>query len=93
MRRVAVVLAALFLAAACGGGNSGSSSTSDQPRAGGTVTLALDSELRIVDPMESSLLVEREVFYNLYDALFTIDTSLKIQPGLVTKWDVSDSKN
>ncbi|HYL07251.1 MAG TPA: ABC transporter substrate-binding protein, partial [Candidatus Udaeobacter sp.] len=41
----------------------------------------------------SSLLVEREVFYNMYDSLFTIDPSLKIQPGLVTSWDTSDPLN
>ena len=95
MRRMAGALGALFLIAACGGsgGSSGSTTTSDKPKSGGTVTIALENELRILDPMESSLLVEREVYYNLYDALFTIDTNLKILPGLVTKWDVSDPKN
>lgn len=95
MRRIAGALCALFLIAACGGGSggSGSTTTSDKPKSGGTATVALESELRIVDPMESSLLVEREVFYNLYDSLFTIDTNLKVLPGLVTKWDVSDPKN
>jgi peptide/nickel transport system substrate-binding protein len=43
--------------------------------------------------MDSSLLVEREVFYNVYDALFTIDPSLKIKAGLVKVWDVSDPLN
>jgi peptide/nickel transport system substrate-binding protein len=91
MRRVAVVVAGLALLAACG--PSGTSSQSDTPKAGGTATIALESELRTLDPLDSSLLVEREVFYNIYDSLFTIDPSLKILPGLVKSWDVTDPKN
>ncbi|HET6311783.1 MAG TPA: ABC transporter substrate-binding protein [Candidatus Nitrosotalea sp.] len=91
MRRIAVVVAGLALVAACG--PSGSSSQSDTPKAGGTATIALESELRTLDPLDSSLLVEREVFYNIYDSLFTIDPSLKIQPGLVKSWDVTDPLN
>jgi peptide/nickel transport system substrate-binding protein len=92
MRRVAALVAGLVLVAACGG-NGGSSSSGGTPKAGGTATIALESELRTLDPLDSSLLVEREVFYNIYDSLFTIDPSLKIQPGLVKSWDVSDPLN
>ena len=92
MRRLAGVVAGLFLVAACGGSGS-SSPSSGTPKAGGTATIALESELRTLDPLDSSLLVEREVFYNMYDSLFTIDPSLKISPGLVKTWDVSDPMN
>jgi peptide/nickel transport system substrate-binding protein len=92
MRRIAGVVAGLFLVAACGGSGSPSQS-GGTPKAGGTATIALESELRTLDPLDSSLLVEREVFYNMYDSLFTIDPSLKIQPGLVKSWDVSDPMN
>ncbi len=94
MRRVAVGLLSLFVIAACGGGAGGSGgNNSGTPQKGGTAVIALESELHTLDPMGSSLLVEREVFYNMYDALFTIDPSLKIQPGLVTQWDTSDPMN
>jgi peptide/nickel transport system substrate-binding protein len=43
--------------------------------------------------MDSSLLVEREVFYDMYDSLFTIDPKLTIKAGLVKTWDVSDPLN
>ena len=92
MRRVAVAFVGAFLIAACGGG-SGGTNNSSTPKQGGTVTIALESELRTLDPLDSSLLVEREVFYNMYDSLFTIDPSLKIHPGLVTSWDTSDPLN
>src|SRR5437588_6233033 len=92
MSRTIVVVLCLLMAAACGGGQNGTSQ-STTPKNGGSATIALESELRTLDPMDSSLLVEREVFYNMYDSLFTIDPSLKIKPGLVKSWDVSDPLN
>jgi peptide/nickel transport system substrate-binding protein len=92
MRRVGVWFTCMVLLAACGGG-SGGNPTFTAPKHGGTATIALESELRTLDPMDSSLLVEREVFYNMYDSLFTIDPSLTIKPGLVKSWDTSDPLN
>lgn len=92
MRHLAVALCAIVLTAGCGSSPSDSGQAGSLKK-GGKVTVALESELRVLDPMESSLLVEREVFYNVYDSLFTVDANLKIQPGLVTKWDVSDPLN
>src|SRR3989475_12680325 len=89
MRRAGLAIACLFLVAACGSGGGGGTQ-SVTPKHGGTATIALESELRTLDPMDSSLLVEREVFYNVYDSLFTIDPSLTIKSGLVKSWDVSD---
>jgi len=92
MRRVGFAVVLVMFAAACGGGGGGGQS-GGTPKHGGTATIALESELATLDPMNSSLLVEREVFYNMYDSLFTIDPSLKIQAGLVTQWDTSDPMN
>ncbi|HEX2682179.1 MAG TPA: ABC transporter substrate-binding protein, partial [Candidatus Dormibacteraeota bacterium] len=92
MRRVALAFVAVMFAAACGGGGT-TSSGNGTPKSGGTATIALENELHTLDPMDSSLLVEREVFYNMYDSLFTIDPSLTIKPGLVKSWDVSDPMN
>jgi len=93
MRRVAFAFIGLLLLAACGGTSGGTTNSSGTPQRGGTATIALESELHTLDPLDSSLLVEREVFYNIYDALFTIDPSLKIKAGLVKAWDVSDPLN
>ena len=89
MRRTIVVVLCLLMAAACGGGQNGTSQ-STTPKNGGSATIALENELRTLDPLDSSLLVEREVFYNMYDSLFTIDPKLVIKPGLVKQWDVAD---
>ena len=93
MRRLAWGITCLLMVAACGGGGGGGSSQSTTPQRGGTATIALENELRTLDPLDSSQLVEREVFYNMYDSLFTIDPSLKIQAGLVKSWDISDPLN
>ncbi|MGH7764649.1 MAG: ABC transporter substrate-binding protein [Candidatus Dormibacteraceae bacterium] len=94
MRRVIGSIACLLIIAACGGGGGGGGNqSSSAPVRGGTATIALESELRTLDPLDSSQLVEREVFYNIYDSLFTIDPTLKILPGLVKTWDVSDTMN
>jgi peptide/nickel transport system substrate-binding protein len=91
MRRVALAVTCLLLAAACGQGGGGGGGQAGTPKHGGTATIALENELRTLDPLDSSLLVEREVFYNMYDSLFTIDPKLNIKPGLVTQWDISNS--
>lgn len=93
MRRLAWGITCLLMVAACGGGGGGGGSQSTTPQSGGTATIALENELRTLDPLDSSQLVEREVFYNMYDSLFTIDPSLKIQAGLVKSWDISDPLN
>ena len=90
MKRLAVgVIAACFLAA-CGTSGGGTSSVAATPKAGGTLKIALESELRTLDPLKSSQRVERQVYYNMYDSLVSIDSSLKIKPGLATSWQYSD---
>lgn len=59
---------------------------------GGTLTVAIDSNLKNLDPLLSSLVVDRQVMYQIYDSLVTIGPDLKIAPGLADSWDTSDPK-
>ena len=90
MKRFALglIFGAIFLAGCASGASGGSTSAS--PKSGGTLKVALESELRTLDPALSSQRVERQVYYNMYDSLLSIDSSLKIQPGLATSWQYTD---
>lgn len=90
MRRLALGLLASALVAACGGGNTGSvTPDTGSPKAGGTLTYANESELRTLDPILSTQLVERTVFYQMYESLVNTDEKLTIKPGLATSWTVA----
>jgi peptide/nickel transport system substrate-binding protein len=56
---------------------------------GGNLRIALDSDLGNLDPMVSGQVVDRQVMYNMYDSLVSVDTSLKITPSLAESWDIS----
>ena len=71
---------------------SASAVAGEKPVRGGTLTVSLDSNLKNLDPLLSSLVVDRQVMYMLYDSLVTIGPDLKIAPGLADSWDTSDPK-
>ncbi len=91
MRRVAILVAAVVMVMACGTGGGGSTTSSaTTPSNGGTLTFAQESDLRTLDPLTSTQLVERTVMYQIYESLVTIDTKLDIKPGLATSWTISN---
>ncbi len=86
------------LLAACGasspGGTTGGTGTtptltSGTPKQGGTLKVGLTSDVGNLDPLLSSFLVDRQVFYNMYDSLVAIDADLKIIPALAEKWEIA----
>jgi len=88
MRRIAVAILSALVLGACGGGPSpGAGQDSGTPKSGGTLKVALESELRTLDPLRSSQLVERAVYYNMYESLVAIDAKLTITPQLATRWE------
>src|SRR6266852_5562599 len=94
MRRAGFILAALALfVSACGsGGGSTGGATSGAPKTGGTLKIAQDTEINSLDPNTSGLLVEREIYYNLYDSLLGIDAKLQFVPQLATAWKYTDDR-
>lgn len=57
-----------------------------------TITVVMQSGLRILDPVLSTAYVTRDHGYMIYDTLFGIDSHFKIQPQMVDKWTLSDDK-
>jgi peptide/nickel transport system substrate-binding protein len=89
MKRLVVgILGGILLSACASGGGTGPSAAA--PKAGGTLKIAIESELRTLDPLKSSQRVERQVFYNVYESLVSIDQTLTIKPGLATAWTYAD---
>ncbi len=69
--------------AACGGG---AASTGGGVKTGGTLNVAIDSDVVTLDPLKSTALVDRQVMLNMYDTLVRVDVQNKIQPDLATSW-------
>ncbi len=72
-----------------GGGAATTAPASGTPKKGGTLKAGLTSDVGNLDPLLSSFLVDREVFYNMYDSLVAIDSDLKIIPALAEKWEIA----
>jgi peptide/nickel transport system substrate-binding protein len=62
------------------------------PKKGGTLRAANNIEVATLDPLTSGFVAEREIYYNIYDSLVAIDTSLKIIPALAESWETPDPK-
>ena len=93
MRRAGVLVALVLFVSACGGsGGSTSGTASGTPKMGGTLKVAQETEINTLDPNTSGLVVEREIYYNLYDSLLGIDAKLNFVPALATSWKYTDEK-
>ena len=93
MRRAGILLLFALVLSACGGGGGGTSATpSGAPKTGGTLKVAQETEIVTLDPNASGLLVEREIYYNMYDSLLGIDAKLNFVPQLAKSWQFTDDK-
>jgi peptide/nickel transport system substrate-binding protein len=92
MRRVGFLVALAVLAAACGAGGATGGTVSGTPKAGGTLKIAQEAEINTLDPNTSGLLVEREIYYNMYDSLLGINPKLQFVAGLATAWKYTDDR-
>src|SRR5207237_3317590 len=81
-RKLAPVLGSLLLLAACGGGSTSTATGSAQVRNGGTLTIALNAEPDALDPTTAQTLVGREVFADLCEKLYDVNSQLQIVPQL-----------
>jgi len=62
------------------------------PEAQTVLRIVMNSDLKIIDPMWSAAFVVRDHGYLIYDTLFAMDSSGKIQPQMVDKTEVSTDK-
>src|SRR5499427_7828661 len=94
MRRAGILLLFAFILSACGAGGGGASTTpAGTPKTGGILKIAQETEINTLDPNTSGLLVEREIYYNLYDSLLGIDAKLNFVADLATSWKYTDPQS
>ena len=62
---------------------------SDQPRRGGTLTLAVRRDLVIMNPLVGTRSTEQAIRDLMYDALLGIDLKGNVQPKLAERWEIS----
>jgi ABC-type transport system substrate-binding protein len=61
-----------------------------QPKSGGTLRIAFESDITGMDP-HTSLGVQAQVLIpSLFNGLVTIDENLNVTPDLAKSWDVND---
>ena len=58
-------------------------------RAAGTLNVALESEVVILDPHATTAAITRTFASHVFDTLFAMDAEGMIQPQMVESWDVS----
>lgn len=101
MTRLLAILTTLALVlAACGstpgtgtttgGAATGSPAAAAKPTYGGTLTFGLENDVSNLDPMLSSLFVDRNIHYAMYDSLVRVTPKGEIIPWLAESWKYSD---
>ncbi|MGH9243465.1 MAG: ABC transporter substrate-binding protein [Acidimicrobiales bacterium] len=90
----AVTTALVVVLAACGGGDTigdeSDGAESSGERAGGTVTVALSSDILTMDPAMHRSRITQAVIRNVFDALVNQDQDLAIVPELAESWESTD---
>jgi peptide/nickel transport system substrate-binding protein len=62
----------------------------DDAGRGGTLNVALNSDLTTMDPHMSTAAVDRQIYQNIYEKLVDINADLEIVPELAETWEISD---
>jgi len=77
---------------AAASGPSAAAASGEKPVRGGTLTVALETNPKNLDPLLSSLVADRVIHYQVYESLVSIGPDLKVAPGLAESWDTTDPK-
>src|SRR6266550_5202910 len=93
---VPILASFAILLAACSGGQQPAGGGGASPTAaakgsyGGSIVFALENDVSNLDPMLSSLFVDRNIHYAMYDSLVRVTPKGEIIPWLAEKWTYGD---
>src|SRR5580698_9893197 len=57
-----------------------------------TLKVAMNSDVKILDPIWTTAYIQRDFGYMVWDTLFALDEKFEVKPEMVDKWDVSPDK-
>ncbi len=66
-----------------------SASAADQPKRGGTLTMAISSKMKMMNPLVRTSSVEKRIRDLMFESLVALDLKGKVQPNLAESWEVS----
>ncbi|MFC4799011.1 ABC transporter substrate-binding protein [Neobacillus sp. GCM10023253] len=97
----AIFLAILLLVAGCSknnsttnktSGNTSEGTTKTEPKKGGSIVVAYDSDISNYDPILGNSGNDHALLYPVYDTLVNYNANLEPKPGLAKSWDTPDDK-
>ena len=87
MRKLALLLAAALFAVACG--NSTGGGTSNTPKQGGTLTVAIGVDPDTLDPAAQTTTTASQIVDMMAETLVTLDAKGQVVPLLATSWQAA----
>jgi len=70
-------------------GSASSAAAAESP-SGGKLRVGIVTDFGTLDPAKSTLLIDEELYNNIYDDLIMVTPDGKLVPGLAAKWNISD---
>jgi peptide/nickel transport system substrate-binding protein len=64
--------------------------TGGEAKRGGELRVGLTVDIATLDPHFSGSKIDRQIFFNIYETLVSLDPDLQIQPGLAESWEAPD---
>ena len=61
-----------------------------QPVTGGTLNVGFISDVRTLDPLQSSQWTERQILFLIFDTLLETEADFSLKPALAKSWEFSD---
>ena len=57
-----------------------------------TLRVAMNTDVKILDPIWTTAYIQRDFGYMVWDTLFALDEKFEVKPQMVEKYDVSTDK-
>lgn len=89
MIRGVTAVTVLALAASGAFFPTGAAGAGPAPARGGTLRVGITGDWSTLDPAHYTNVSERQIFYSIYNPLFSLDSSFTIRPELIKTWTVS----